>query len=104
MSDPLAQSLANQALALVKGMGIPLTGKLQDKTTLGSFYVRTGVVIGTGDTTVSIALGRVPSCYLVVRNNTGNVIYDGSTPSAWTSSSITLRATNGNTTVSLLIG
>lgn len=84
-------------------LGIPLTRALVDNSRLGSFYVRTGVTIDTTDTTVDIQLGRVPSCYIVVRSSNGAGVYDGSDPSAWTPGAITLRAT-AETVVSVLVG
>jgi hypothetical protein len=102
MSDR-ALSIATQALQQTSVTGIPLTTPLADKATLGSFYVRVGITIGTGDTNVAVLLPRMPSMYIVVRNSSTATIYDGSNPAAWNRNNITLRA-SASTVISLLVG
>ena len=77
-------------------LGLPMTRPLVDNTRLGSFWLRHQVAIDTTDTALDIKLGRIPSCYIVLRSS-GGVVYDGSDPSVWTGDSITLRATVAGT-------
>ena len=99
-----AKSSAEQALTLVRNTGIPLAGPLVDNTGLGSFWIRVGVAIGTGNTSISHNLGRKPTMYLVARNSSGGVVYDGTNHGTdWTGGLIVLRATVAGT-YSLLIG
>jgi hypothetical protein len=83
--------------------GIPITRPLQTGR-LGSFFVVAAVSISTTDTVIPILLGRLPSCYLVARNSSGGVVYDGSNHGTdWSGSQIVLRATVAGT-YTLLVG
>jgi hypothetical protein len=102
MGNMSPTNVAIQALRATQNTGLPLNAPLVDKSPLGSFWVRVGVTIGTGDTAIAIQLPRVPSCYIIVRSSNGAGVYDGTT-SSWSSSNIVLRATT-STVVSLLVG
>ncbi len=96
--------VAAQALRNSQSLGLPILAPLIDNERIGSFWVRKAVAIGTGDTVITHKLGRKPSIYLVGTNSNGGVIYDGSAgPSAWTPTSITLRATVA-TVATIVIG
>ena len=103
MSRNAAVALSTQAIQQLTAIGVPLTDPLIDKTSLGSFWVRVGVTIGTTDTNVAIQLPRKPSMYWIVRNSSTATVYDGSTPANWTGLNITLRA-SASTTVTVLVG
>lgn len=54
--------------------------------------------VGTGDTVLQHALGRIPNAYKAVRNSSGGVLFDATTGiTAWTPLTITLRATIAGT-------
>jgi hypothetical protein len=85
-------------------IGIPLTIPLVDQSSLGSFWIRVNVTIGTSDTDIIIQLQRQPSCYIIVRSDNGAGVFDGSLAgSDWTPGKIVLRATT-STVVSMLVG
>jgi hypothetical protein len=98
-----AITVASQALQTAKSLGFPITQPLVDKETIGSFYVRVGVTIGTGDTNVAIQLTRKPSAYSVLRSSNGGVVYDGATPANWTGLNITLRSTVAGNVVTVAV-
>jgi hypothetical protein len=74
-----------------------VNGAILDNTRagLGPFASLVGRTVGTTDTALAHALGRVPNgVAMVFRNSSGGVLYDASTGTgAWTDTSITLRAT-----------
>lgn len=90
--DP-ARSIAQQAFFATQSQGIPLNAPLVDNERLGSFWVRVGVSIPTTGISVPHSLGRTPSGFIVVDNQTGSVIYRTIADRALaTPASITLRA------------
>lgn len=75
--------------------GLPITQPLQAGR-IGSFYYLGIVTINTTDTTLTHKLGRVPSGYIVWRNQAGGVVEDGANHGTdCTSSAIVLKATTG---------
>jgi hypothetical protein len=68
-------SIATQALQTATSVGFPITGSIVDKTTVGSFYVRVGVAIGTGATNIAVLLPRIPSMFYILDNRPGGVVY-----------------------------
>jgi hypothetical protein len=70
-----AVSLATQALQQVAAVGFPVTTPLEDKTTVGSCYVRVGVAIGTGATDVAIDMTRKPSGCFTINSSAGTLVY-----------------------------
>lgn len=78
---------------LTWNLGLPITRPLQPGR-IGSFYYLGVVNINTTDTPLSHSLGRIPSIYLVGRNQGGGIVHDGTNSGTdWTTSSIVLRAT-----------
>lgn len=73
--------------------GLPITRALQTGR-IGSFYALVGVTINMADTTLTHALGRIPSGYLVFQApHGGGVVYDGTlNGSDWSPSQIVLAA------------
>jgi hypothetical protein len=72
--------------------------KLVDYQRCGRGILRVSVAFGAAnaDTSIDInGLGRVPVMYLVIRNNSTAVVYDGTNfGTDWTATTIVLRASN----------
>ncbi len=106
MSDSLrALTVASQALRTTLAVGIPITAPLVDNTQVGSFWARVGVSIPVSGISIPIGLQRMPSCYIVVDNNTNAVIYRTAADKALANpNSITLRSSVSATVASILVG
>lgn len=67
---------------------------LVDNTLIGSFWTLLNRQIGTGQTLLTMQLGRQPSGFLVIGNQGGGVAYaTAGDVSLWTPSQFAVRAT-----------
>jgi hypothetical protein len=99
-----ALNVAQQAFINTQNQGIPVNQPLIDQQRIGSFWARVGVSIPQTGISLPHSLGRQPSGFIVVNDQTGAVIYQSGTDlAASTPSVIVVRAKNGNTVGTLLI-
>ena len=89
-----SKAQTTRAFQVGQATGIPINQPLVDNHKIGSFWTLLNRTINTTDTVFSIGLGRTPTAIIVVQNQPGGVVHDGTAFRAdWTPSSITLRAT-----------
>lgn len=89
-----SKAQATRAFQVGQATGLPINQPLVDNHKIGSFWTLLNRTINTTDTVLAIGLGRTPTAVIVVQNQPGGVVHDGTAHrSDWTPSSVTLRAT-----------